>query len=98
MNIERRIQAVSGLENRPEFWIVEILVIRMRIDDESIQFETVDSPIHFFRCSLRRLRRETGETRKSSRMPLDSFSEHIICNFREIRSRIRVKHLDAGRG
>ena len=98
MDVDAGVERLRRLEHRPEFLIVEIFVVRVRVDDESIELERLDRALHFFRGALGRLRRETGEAREALRMLFDHRGQLVVRQSGELRRGIRVKHLHAGRG
>src|SRR5262249_50167333 len=65
MNVERTLQMLGGLKNRPESRIIKILAVCVRIHDESLESERVDGSIHLVRRTFRRMRSKTRETGKT---------------------------------
>jgi hypothetical protein len=68
MNIDRNVQRLGGLEDRPEFLIVKICAIGVRIDDGAFKLEARDRPFELLGGGSRRLRRNGRERRKAARM------------------------------
>src|SRR5262249_25577010 len=65
MNVERPLQMLGSLENRPEFGIIEVLAVRVRVHDKSLELQPVDGTIHFLCRSFGRMRGKACKARKA---------------------------------
>jgi hypothetical protein len=98
MNIDRNVQRPRGLEDRPEFPIVKICAIGVRIDDGASKPEARDRPFELLGSGLRRLRRNGRERRKAVRMLAHGLT-HLIVACRCKRDRgFGIEQLHPGRG
>jgi hypothetical protein len=55
MNVDRNVQCLGGLEDRPEFLIVKIFPLGVGINDSAFKLEPCDRAFELFRSRLRRL-------------------------------------------
>ena len=96
MQIDRYIKRLRRRENIPEFRIVEIFAVRVRIDDRALQAKLADCALEFLRRSARILRRNRGEPGVAVRMLPNRFGQLIVRGNRERRRSMPVENLHAG--
>src|SRR5215469_11457026 len=97
MNVNRNTESLSGLKDRPEFLVIQILAARMGIDDRSLEAERLHAPFEFFRGTSRILRRNGCQSGKPVAMALNRICQKVIARPGERRALGRVEHLHAGR-
>src|SRR6516162_4213396 len=68
MNVDRDVQCLGGIEDRPESLVVKIFALGMGIDNGAFELEPCDRASKLLRSRSRRLWRHSGERRKAIRM------------------------------
>ena len=98
MQINRNAERFGGLENFPEFRLVEIFAARVGIDDRALQVQRFYGSLEFFRGGGGILRSNRGESGKAVGMLANRFGKLIVERRRQGDGGWRVEDLDAGRG
>ena len=98
MNVDRHVQSLGGLEDRPEFVIIQIFAVSVRVDHGTFELEPADRTFELLRGRFRRLRRNRGERRKTLRMPRRGFAHLIIAGGRKRNRGVRLEQLHSRRG
>jgi hypothetical protein len=95
VQVNSAIERLRSLEDGREARVIQIQIVRVRVQDEPIQTQRVDGPLHFL-CSLTRiLRGEACQSSVAARMTRNHRGEIVIgrrCEFACLR---RLEHLNA---
>ena len=68
MDINRDIQVLGGLENGPEFRIIQIFAARVAVDNCALQTKLAHAALQFLGCAGGILRRDSGKAGESAGM------------------------------
>ena len=97
MHVDRCVIRLSGFEYGPEFTVVEIFALGVRVDQYAIQLQRGHTAFDFHRRRRWILRRNRGQTGEAIRVLADSSGEQLIRVFRELSSLLRPEYLYAWR-
>ena len=93
MDIDAGVEPFGGLENGPVLGVIQILVVRVRVEDEAVQLQLADGALHFLDRPPGRLGREAREPREAGRMAADDFGEPVVGERCELAGRVGIEHL-----
>ena len=98
MQVDRDVERLAGLEDRPELRVVEVLAVRVRVDDDALEAELAHAALDLLggrRGILRCRGRQTGVALGIAR---DRGRELVVGIVRDGVGRGRVEHLHARAG
>jgi hypothetical protein len=95
MDVDGHVERRGGGEDVPKLLVVQILALRVRVDDRAFQAELSHAALELRGSGRRVLRRNRGEAREPRRMGSDCGRELVVGRARERRARRGIENLHA---
>jgi hypothetical protein len=97
MNVDGHVERFGRGEDLPEFFVVEVFALRVRVDDCAFQSQRAYAALELFGRRSRVLRRDGGEASVARRMCRDCRRELVVAGACQCGSHSRVEDLHARR-
>src|SRR4051812_12536077 len=78
MKIERHVERIDALQDRPEELVVEIAVTGVAVDESALESELAHSPLELFGGSIGSRDRHRRKAHEPRRMFLDGLRQEIV--------------------
>jgi hypothetical protein len=98
VQVQRHVERLAGLEDRPALGVVHVETLRVRIDDHTLQAERLDGALDLARRGLGRVRRHRGQRSEAARMLAHRCGHLVVAGDRQLHRGVGVEQLHARAG